>query len=89
MSTPTTPKLDPRYRYPRVSIGTPGTDTLTPWEYRYPRHEHRYPLHQKGSNGWKMFPTPPNNSQRSPTARYSIGTIKQASKHQEKANASL
>ncbi|KAL4279368.1 hypothetical protein GQ457_03G001240 [Hibiscus cannabinus] len=68
-------KTDPRYRYPRGSTGTQG--------------EYRYPLHQKGSNGWKMFPTAPNNSQRSPTARYTIGTIKQASKHQEKTNASL
>ncbi|KAL4310721.1 hypothetical protein GQ457_01G012810 [Hibiscus cannabinus] len=75
-------KIDPRYRYPRSSTGTQG-------EYRYPRHEYRYPLHQKGSNGWKMFSTAPNNSQRSPTARYTIGTIKQASKHQEKANASI
>ncbi|KAK8694905.1 hypothetical protein V6N13_072449 [Hibiscus sabdariffa] len=58
-------------------------------EYRYPRHEYRYPLHQKGSNGWKISPTAPNNSQRSPTARYTIGTIKKASKHLEKANASL
>ncbi|KAL4298210.1 hypothetical protein GQ457_12G008900 [Hibiscus cannabinus] len=58
-------------------------------EYRYPRHEYRYPLHQKDSNGWKMFPTAPNNSQRSPMARYTIGTIKQASKHKEKTNASL
>ncbi|KAL4387268.1 hypothetical protein GQ457_09G030580 [Hibiscus cannabinus] len=73
---------DPRYRYPRVSTGTLGTDTPNPSEYRYP-------LHQKGSNGWKMSPTAPNNSQRSPTARYTIETIKQASKHQEKANASL
>ncbi|KAL4369021.1 hypothetical protein GQ457_05G017300 [Hibiscus cannabinus] len=80
---------DPRYRYPRFSIGTLGTDTLNPSEYRYPRHEYRYLLHQKGSNSWKMFPTAPNNSQRSPTARYTIETIKQASKHQEKANASL
>ncbi|KAL4324881.1 hypothetical protein GQ457_11G027100 [Hibiscus cannabinus] len=68
---------DPEYRYPSVG------------EYRYPRHEYRYPLHQKGSNGWKMFPTAPNNSQRSPTARNTFGTIKQASKHLEKANASL
>ncbi|KAL4368873.1 hypothetical protein GQ457_05G031090 [Hibiscus cannabinus] len=84
---------DPRYRYPRVSTGTQGSDTLNhiyfTWEYRYPRHEYRYPLHQKGSNGWKMSPTAPNNSQRSPTARYTIETIKQASKHQEKTNASL
>ncbi|KAL4341289.1 hypothetical protein GQ457_08G013100 [Hibiscus cannabinus] len=68
-------KIDPRYRYPRSCTGTLG--------------EYRYPLYQKGNNGWKMFPTAPNNSQRSPTARYTIGTIKQASKHQEKANASL
>ncbi|KAL4367215.1 hypothetical protein GQ457_05G016920 [Hibiscus cannabinus] len=73
---------DPRYRYPRAS-----TDTLG--EYRYLHHEYRYPLHQKGSNGWKMSPTAPNNSQRSPTARNTFGTIKQASKHQEKTNASL
>ncbi|KAK8589073.1 hypothetical protein V6N12_023480 [Hibiscus sabdariffa] len=63
--------------------------TDTQGEYRYPCHEYRYPLHQKGSNGWKISPMAPNNSQRSPTARYSIGTIKQASKHQEKANVSL
>ncbi|KAL4376312.1 hypothetical protein GQ457_02G041280 [Hibiscus cannabinus] len=74
--------MDPRYRYPSVSTGTQGTDTLNPREYRYP-------LHQKSSNGWKMSPTAPNNSQQSPTARYTIGTIKQASKHQEKTNASL
>ncbi|KAK8689227.1 hypothetical protein V6N13_087950 [Hibiscus sabdariffa] len=73
---------DHRYRYSRVSTDTQG-------EYRYPCHEYRYPLHQKGSNGWKISPMAPNNSQRSPTARYSIGTIKQASKHQEKANVSL
>ncbi|KAL4367470.1 hypothetical protein GQ457_05G031460 [Hibiscus cannabinus] len=82
-------KMDPRYRYPRSSIGTLGTDTSNPSEYRYPHHEYRYPLHQKGSNSRKMSPTASNNSQRSPTARYTIGTIKQASKHQEKANASL
>ncbi|KAL4353483.1 hypothetical protein GQ457_06G007840 [Hibiscus cannabinus] len=70
---------DPRYRYPRSSTGT----------LVYFAGEYRYPLHQKGSNGWKMFPTAPNNSQRSPTARYTFGTIKKASKHQEKANASL
>ncbi|KAL4332483.1 hypothetical protein GQ457_07G013930 [Hibiscus cannabinus] len=57
-------------------------------EYQYSR-EYRYPLHQKGSNGWKMSPTVPNYSQRSPTTRYTIETIKQASKHQEKTNASL
>ncbi|KAL4384735.1 hypothetical protein GQ457_15G013270 [Hibiscus cannabinus] len=74
--------MDPRYRYPRCSTGTQG-------EYRYPRHEYRYPLHQKDSNGWKMSPTAPNNPQRSPTVRNTFGTIKQASKHQEKANASL
>ncbi|KAL4363467.1 hypothetical protein GQ457_04G022810 [Hibiscus cannabinus] len=43
---------------------------------------------RKGSNGWKMSPMSPNNSQRSPTARNSIGTIIDTSKHQEKTNAS-
>ncbi|KAL4325362.1 hypothetical protein GQ457_11G031510 [Hibiscus cannabinus] len=33
--------------------------------------------------------TAPKHPQRSPTVRYSFGTIKQASKHQEKTNASL
>ncbi|KAK9001075.1 hypothetical protein V6N11_082867 [Hibiscus sabdariffa] len=70
----------------RIPVAIWRTDTQG--EYRYPRHKYRYPLHQKGCNGWKMFLTAPNNSQRSPTARYSIGTIKQASKHQEKANTS-
>ncbi|KAL4273969.1 hypothetical protein GQ457_13G018310 [Hibiscus cannabinus] len=72
------------YRYPRYD-----TDTPNPRAYRYPRHEYRYPLHHKGSNGWKMSPTAPNNSQRSPIARYSIGTIKEVFKHQKKTTASL
>ncbi|KAL4285049.1 hypothetical protein GQ457_16G007060 [Hibiscus cannabinus] len=37
----------------------------------------------------KTSPTAPNKVQRSPTARNTFGTIKQASKHQEKTNASL
>ncbi|KAL4318082.1 hypothetical protein GQ457_18G025620 [Hibiscus cannabinus] len=94
---------DPQYRYPRVSTGIQGTDTLNPrtntpkhfhspkipvvklsidtqGEYRYPRGHY---------NGWKISPTAPNNSQRSPTARFTFGTIKQASKHQENTNVSL
>ncbi|KAL4369137.1 hypothetical protein GQ457_05G031340 [Hibiscus cannabinus] len=51
----------------------------TQGEYRYPRAE----------LAGKTSPTAPNKSQRSPTARNTFGTIKQASKHQEKANASL
>ncbi|KAL4312611.1 hypothetical protein GQ457_01G028080 [Hibiscus cannabinus] len=37
----------------------------------------------------KTPPTAPNKVQRLPTARITFGTIKQASMHQEKANASL
>ncbi|KAL4335381.1 hypothetical protein GQ457_07G012040 [Hibiscus cannabinus] len=96
---------DPRYRYPRSSTGTLGTDTPnpctdTPLHFPQPKipvaklstdtqGEYRYPRHEKGNNGWKMFLTAPNNSQRSPTARYTIGTIKQASKHQEKGSFKL
>ncbi|KAK8698022.1 hypothetical protein V6N13_114154 [Hibiscus sabdariffa] len=91
--TPGTDTLNPRndtlsiFLSLRILVAKLSTDTQS--EYRYPRHKYRYPLHQKGSNGWKMSPTAPNNSQRSPTARYTIETIKQASKHQEKTNASL
>ncbi|KAL4279066.1 hypothetical protein GQ457_03G038570 [Hibiscus cannabinus] len=48
-------------------------------EYRYPRPE----------LAGKTPPTAPNKFQRSPTARITFGTIKQASKHQGKTNASL
>ncbi|KAL4355129.1 hypothetical protein GQ457_06G021340 [Hibiscus cannabinus] len=37
----------------------------------------------------KSAPTAPKHPQQSPTATNSFGTIKQASKHQEKTNASL
>ncbi|KAL4325387.1 hypothetical protein GQ457_11G032680 [Hibiscus cannabinus] len=37
----------------------------------------------------KSAPTAPKTSQWSQTARYSVGTIKQASKHQEKTNVSI
>ncbi|KAL4302865.1 hypothetical protein GQ457_10G008510 [Hibiscus cannabinus] len=95
---------DSEYRYPSIGTGTRvlnkhecpymtlsnnNQESVPVPKYRYPRHKYRYPQHQKGNNGWKMSPTAPNNSQRAPTARYSIETIKQASKHQEKTNASL
>ncbi|KAL4324959.1 hypothetical protein GQ457_11G021770 [Hibiscus cannabinus] len=91
---------DPEYRYPRVSTSTlggvpiPKGGVSVPCAFTaqllvYFAGEYRYPMHQKGSNDWKKSPTAPNNTQRSPTARYTIGTIKQAFKHQVKANASL
>ncbi|KAL4378342.1 hypothetical protein GQ457_02G033420 [Hibiscus cannabinus] len=58
-------------------------------EYRYPKPWYRYPLSRIADLAGKSSPTAPNKSQRSPTARNTFGTIKQASKHQEKANASL
>ncbi|KAL4351762.1 hypothetical protein GQ457_06G007540 [Hibiscus cannabinus] len=79
--------MDPQYRYPRGSTGTQGTDTLT--LYRYPFWEYRYPLSRITELAGKTPTTAPNKVQRSPTARNTFGTIKQASKHQEKANASL
>ncbi|KAL4319684.1 hypothetical protein GQ457_18G004590 [Hibiscus cannabinus] len=51
----------------------------TQGEYRYPRAE----------LAGKTPPMAPNKVQRSPTARITLGTIKQASKHQGKNNASL
>ncbi|KAL4340223.1 hypothetical protein GQ457_08G034220 [Hibiscus cannabinus] len=49
--------------------------------------EYRYPI---GSIDTLMAVSIPCATfQRSPTARNTFGTIKQASKHQEKANASL
>ncbi|KAL4383754.1 hypothetical protein GQ457_15G019610 [Hibiscus cannabinus] len=67
-----------------LSIDTQG-------EYRYPRGG--TDTLRGGTDtliGWKNIPpTAPNKSQRSPTARNTFGTIKQASKHQEKTNASL
>ncbi|KAL4367167.1 hypothetical protein GQ457_05G016030 [Hibiscus cannabinus] len=71
-----------RYQYSsRVSIPKGGTDTLQRW--------YRYPLSRMGKKGRKTSPTAPNKVQRSPTARITFGTIKQASKHQGKTNASL
>ncbi|KAL4289730.1 hypothetical protein GQ457_14G005950 [Hibiscus cannabinus] len=59
------------------------TKVSMPWqlssafsEYRYPKVEYRYPLHQKGTNGLKMSPTTPKHPQRSPTATNSFLTIK-------------
>ncbi|KAL4313158.1 hypothetical protein GQ457_01G004820 [Hibiscus cannabinus] len=58
-------------------------------EYRYPKPWYRYPLSKIAELAGKTSLTAPNNLQRSPTARNTFETIKQASKHQEKANASL
>ncbi|KAL4351206.1 hypothetical protein GQ457_06G020700 [Hibiscus cannabinus] len=58
-------------------------------EYRYPWQGYRYPLSRMAELAGKTPPTAPNKVQRSPTARITFGTIKQASKHQEKTNASL
>ncbi|KAL4339971.1 hypothetical protein GQ457_08G024690 [Hibiscus cannabinus] len=68
----------PRYRYPKG-----GIDTL------YPKPWYRYPLSRMAELVGKTPPTAPNKVQRSPTARITFGTIKQASKHQRKTNASL
>ncbi|KAL4324366.1 hypothetical protein GQ457_11G028040 [Hibiscus cannabinus] len=64
------------YRYPRAGTDTLrlGTDTLVQNLQRI---------------AGKTPPTAPNKVQRSPTARITFGTIKQASKHQGKTNASL
>ncbi|KAL4360526.1 hypothetical protein GQ457_04G016910 [Hibiscus cannabinus] len=60
------------------------------------QREYRYPwpgtdtLEQRTTKlAGKTPPTAPNKVQRSPTARITFGTIKQASKHQGKTNASL
>ncbi|KAL4339687.1 hypothetical protein GQ457_08G033940 [Hibiscus cannabinus] len=95
----------PRYRYPRSSTGTLGTDTLnprtdTPCIFLKPeipiailsidtQGEYRYPKGDTDTHCTRKVVTAGKCSQRSPTARYTIGTIKQASKHQEKTNASL
>ncbi|KAL4295674.1 hypothetical protein GQ457_12G004620 [Hibiscus cannabinus] len=57
--------------------------------YRYPKPWYRYPLSRTAELAGKTPPTAPNKVQRSPTARITFGTIKQASKHQGKTNASL
>ncbi|KAL4309905.1 hypothetical protein GQ457_01G055140 [Hibiscus cannabinus] len=57
--------------------------------YRYPKPWYRYPLSRMAELAGKTSPTAPNKVQRSPTARITFGTIKQASKHQGKTNASL
>ncbi|KAL4324963.1 hypothetical protein GQ457_11G024630 [Hibiscus cannabinus] len=57
--------------------------------YRYPKPWYRYPLSRMAELAGKTPPTAPNKVQRSPTARITFGTIKQASKHHEKANPSL
>ncbi|KAL4366349.1 hypothetical protein GQ457_05G011670 [Hibiscus cannabinus] len=93
---------DPWYRYPSGGIDTQvsilGTDTQREYRYpravfqkgyRYPKPWYRYPLSRMAELAEKSSPTAPNKVQRSPTARITFGTIKQASKHQEKANASL
>ncbi|KAL4388350.1 hypothetical protein GQ457_09G017680 [Hibiscus cannabinus] len=74
---------DPWYRYPKG-----GIDTLL-CGYRYPKPWYRYPLSRMAELAGKTSPTAPNKVQRSPTARITFGTIKQASKHQGKTNASL
>ncbi|KAL4291478.1 hypothetical protein GQ457_14G000840 [Hibiscus cannabinus] len=57
--------------------------------YRYPKPWYRYPLSRMAELAGKTPPTAPNKVQRSPTARITFVTIKQASKHQGKTNASL
>ncbi|KAK8713221.1 hypothetical protein V6N13_148443 [Hibiscus sabdariffa] len=56
--------------------------------YRHSYPEYRYALHQKCRYYRFLIPNGSKTSQLSPTARYSIGTIKQASKYQDKTNAS-
>ncbi|KAL4324044.1 hypothetical protein GQ457_11G002160 [Hibiscus cannabinus] len=85
---------DPWYRYPKGGIDTlfvvfQIADSSEQFGYRYPKPWYRYPLSRMAELAGKTPPTAPNKVQRSPAARITFGTIKQASKHQEKANASL
>ncbi|KAL4351568.1 hypothetical protein GQ457_06G000420 [Hibiscus cannabinus] len=83
---------DPWYRYPKGGIDTQGTDTLREFFKRGTdtlKPWYRYPLSRMAELAGKTPPTAPNKVQRSPTARITFGTIKQASKHQGKTNASL
>ncbi|KAL4385652.1 hypothetical protein GQ457_15G011660 [Hibiscus cannabinus] len=75
------------YRYPRAGTGT--LRLVFQKGYRYPKPWYRYPLSRMAELAGKTPPTAPNKVQRSPTARITFGTIKQASKHQGKTNASL